>query len=363
MTQQTHIDNGVAQLREILLQLREGMEAHDLIIPARDEVISHFGKLFAPTRLERLTEEEFKSFLAFKNNKHWSGLTRHQERMCSDMPKLREALSLLLDENRPIDARYTQAVVMINGMGKAVATGILLMVFPDKYGIWNNTSEAGLKAIGLWPDFERGTPRGKKYLRMNEILHELGDSLELDLWTLDALWWAMLDLAGESDAERGDGKIVSGSETEASRFGLERHLHDFLRDNWSSTEFGKDWTLEIEEGEPDSGYEFPTSIGRIDLLAKHKTKPVYLVIELKRGQTSDVTVGQILRYMGWVEAELLEGSESVRGLIIAQSHDEKLKYALKRVQDVELKLYEVSFRLLDAEEKQGSEGPVSGLYS
>ena len=119
---------------------------------------------------------------------------------------------------------------------------------------------------------------------------------------------------------------------------------------WDRTEFGRDWTLEIEEGKPDTGYEYPTSIGRIDLLAKRRDGQEYLVIGLKRGQTSDDTIGQILRYMGWVEVELLESGECVRGLIIAHSEDDRLRYALRRVQDVELKLYEVSFRhYLDAE--------------
>jgi len=347
MADHPQFETGVAKLREVLLQLREGMEAHDVIIPARDEVIGHFGKLFARERIGRLTAEEFKSFLPLKNNKHWSGLTRHQEKQCSDMGRLREALSLLLDEGQPIEERYTMAVGMISGLGNAVASGVLLMVYPEKYGVWNNTSEAGLKRIDLWPDFKRGTSRGEKYLRINRILHELAESLDLDLWSLDALWWAMLDLE-RKEATGEPGAMVGESEIQDSRLGLERHLHDFLRDNWDRTEFGRDWSLEIDEGEPDSGYEYPTSVGRIDLLAKHRSKPEYLVIELKRAQTSDDTVGQVLRYMGWVEAELLESGESVRGLIIAHSVDDKLQYALRRVTDVDLKLYEVSFRLLDA---------------
>ncbi|MFC2099674.1 endonuclease NucS domain-containing protein [Candidatus Bipolaricaulota bacterium] len=340
------LQTGVAELREVLLQLRDGMEAHDLIIPSRDEVLGHFGKLLSPGRIKELTAEEFRSFLSFKNNKHWTGLTRSQEAICSDMQRLREALALLLDEREPIESRYTKALNMIPGLGKAIAGAVLLVVFPDKYGVWNNTSEAGLKRLSLWPHFERGTSPGEKYVQVNRVLHELAGLLDLDLWTLDALWWAMLDLEREETTGADDIVIATG-EPQDSRFGLERHLHDFLRDNWDNTEFGAEWSLEIEEGEPDSGYEYPTAIGRIDLLAKHRTAPQYLVIELKRAQSSDDTVGQILRYMGWVEEELLQMGESVRGLIIAHSADEKLRYALRRVRDVEVKLYEVSFRLLD----------------
>jgi len=339
------LEAGIARVREVLLQLREGMQAHDLIIPARDEVIiGHFGRLFAPDRLESLTAEEFKSFLAFKNNKHWTGLTRHQERMCSDMKRLRAALTLLLDESMRIDKRYTQALDMVPGMGNAIATAILMMVYLDKYGVWNNTSEAALKALGLWPAIERGASRGRKYEEVNAVLNTLADSLELDLWTLDALWWAMLEL--DRDGGQDDAAVRMDVE-QGQRFGLERHLHDFLRDNWEMTELGSEWTLEIEEGEPDSGYEYPTSIGRIDLLAKRRVGKEYMVIELKRGQTSDDTVGQILRYMGWVEAELLEAGETVKGLIIAQQADEKLRYALRRLPDVDLMLYRVDFHLVN----------------
>ncbi len=95
-------------------------------------------------------------------------------------------------------------------------------------------------------------------------------------------------------------------------FSLERHLHEFLRDNWSHTSLGREWQLYDEEGkEAEAGYQYPCGVGYIDLLAEHKDKPEWLVVELKRGQTSDSTVGQVLRYMGWVETYLAEPGETV----------------------------------------------------
>jgi len=220
----------------------------------------------------------------------------------------------------------------------------LLVVYPDKYGVWNNTSEMGLKAVDLWPRFERGATTGQRYVEVNQVLRGLGMALGIDLWTLDALWWAMLDLQKAKDEYPTTMEELVDSE---QRFGLERHLHDFLRDNWARTEFGSEWTLEVDEGEPEAGYEYPTSIGRIDLLAKRRDGQDYLVIELKRGQTSDETVGQVLRYMGWVQENLLEPGAEVRGLIIAHGADERIRYALKRAGDVSLKLYQVEFHLLD----------------
>jgi hypothetical protein len=93
------------------------------------------------------------------------------------------------------------------------------------------------------------------------------------------------------------------------------------------------------------GYEYQTSIGRIDLLARHTQDPCWLVIELKRGQTSDETVGQVLRYMGWVREKLASPGDEVHGLIIAHEPDERLHYALLSSDKIELLLYDVAFHL------------------
>jgi len=125
-------------------------------------------------------------------------------------------------------------------------------------------------------------------------------------------------------------------------FYLEKQLEDFIIDNWDSTELGSQYDLIIEEGELKS-QQYRTGIGPIDILARDKKTGSYVVIELKKGQTSDDTVGQIARYMGWVEDEL--GDKNVKGVIIAQSFDKKLQYALKRVSGVEVFIYEINFRL------------------
>jgi hypothetical protein len=111
------------------------------------------------------------------------------------------------------------------------------------------------------------------------------DALETDLWTLDAPWW-FLDQSEPNggDDETGElteGEIIAPSSTAAQHFGLERHLHQILRDNWNRIELSKDWAIYSEPGEEEAGYEYPCDIGRIDLLAKHKREGRWLVIELK----------------------------------------------------------------------------------
>ena len=99
----------------------------------------------------------------------------------------------------------------------------------------------------------------------------------------------------------------------------------------------------IEEGELIS-QQYKTDIGPIDILAKDKKTKSFVVIELKKNQTSDDTIGQLARYMGWIK-EILK-DDSVKGIIIAGSYDKKLDYALKVMKNIEMFLYEVDFRVL-----------------
>jgi RecB family endonuclease NucS len=91
----------------------------------------------------------------------------------------------------------------------------------------------------------------------------------------------------------------------------------------------------IYEDEESRGVEYPTSIGRIDVLAINEKDKEILVIELKSGIASTDAL-KILSYMQWVEENLAEGRK-VKGLIIAQDLDDKLKYALRRIPDVQSK--------------------------
>ncbi|MBM25529.1 MAG: hypothetical protein CL760_07590 [Chloroflexi bacterium] len=125
-------------------------------------------------------------------------------------------------------------------------------------------------------------------------------------------------------------------------FYMESQLEDFIIQNWEESEFGKKYDLIYDEGDLKS-QQFLTDIGRIDILAKDKTDGAFVVIELKRNQTSDDTVGQVTRYMGWIEDKF--GADNVKGIIVAGKYDEKLYYAQKMLKNIEVFLYEVNFKL------------------
>jgi endonuclease len=68
------------------------------------------------------------------------------------------------------------------------------------------------------------------------------------------------------------------------------------------------------------------------------------VIELKVSRGYDRVVGQLLRYMAWVEQEM-EPSKPVRGIIVAKEITDDLKLAASRISGVRLIEYEIEFKL------------------
>lgn len=128
----------------------------------------------------------------------------------------------------------------------------------------------------------------------------------------------------------------------AGLFYMEKQLEDFIISNWEITSLGQDLELLFEDGVLVS-QQFRTSIGPIDILARDKKSGDYVVIELKRNQTSDDTIGQVMRYMGWVAENL--SNPGVRGVIVAGKFDAKLQYAQKMMPSIDVFIYEVSFAL------------------
>ena len=128
---------------------------------------------------------------------------------------------------------------------------------------------------------------------------------------------------------------------------MEKHLEDFLVQNWGQTELGREYDIYEEEGER-VGQQYATDTGPLDVLAISKDKKTLLVVELKKGRASDVVVGQVLRYMGYVQEELAEEGQTVRGVIIAMEDDQRIRRALKMVPGIAFYRYQISFKLVKA---------------
>lgn len=115
--------------------------------------------------------------------------------------------------------------------------------------------------------------------------------------------------------------------------------------NWSQTELGQAYDIVSDEGEL-IGQQYPSDTGPIDVLAIAQDQSHYLVVELKRGRASDTVVGQIQRYMGYVQGELVNSDQTVRGVIIALEDDLRLRRALSVTTNIDFYRYQVSFKLV-----------------
>lgn len=141
-------------------------------------------------------------------------------------------------------------------------------------------------------------------------------------------------------------KLIATDPTveDPSSFALEAHLEDFLVQNWGHTELGKEYDIYEEDGE--KAQQYLTDTGPLDILAISKDRKRLLVVELKKGRTSDAVVGQTLRYMGFVRDELAEDNQSVHGVIIAHEEDPRIRRALAMTPNVSFYRYQVSFKLI-----------------
>ena len=72
-----------------------------------------------------------------------------------------------------------------------------------------------------------------------------------------------------------------------------------------------------------------------------------MVFELKLSRGPERAMGQVLRYMGWVQKHLARGQQ-VTGVIVASHVDEKLKYAVSLGPSIAVFEYRVRFELTQA---------------
>jgi len=208
--------------------------------------------------------------------------------------------------------------------------------FTSEHGVW-------LEAIKTW---EQSRPMAAMASSLKFIKNS-------------AQWWTYLQ-GGIRQIEESDyAAIVSGvsarepmgrtaEELESqSLFALEAHLEEFIAHNWSKIPWGA--VLDLYQDGEQSGRQYPAGTWSIDFLAADKKANELVVIELKRGQTSDATVGQVLRYMSWVRENVATEGQNVRGIIVASEIDNALRYAARGLPNVSVKTYAVTFALQSAE--------------
>lgn len=142
--------------------------------------------------------------------------------------------------------------------------------------------------------------------------------------------------SGQTETGSSDEEIPSEEDIVEFAFSFEKDLQEYLSRELQKLEPGL--TLFTDEGL--TGREISTDAGRIDLLAKD-VKNDLVIIELKVNQAPHSSLTQILSYMASIKKQF-EG-KNVRGIIIAEKFDKRLKLAVTQVPTVTLMQYKVKF--------------------
>jgi hypothetical protein len=188
----------------------------------------------------------------------------------------------------------------------ATSRGKFVWYEPDKHGFWSIEH----------------TTNGLAVRRANDAVEEAASTPEIDA------------------AEPIDDGFGGGA------FALESHLRDYLaRNPPTNTAHGPLHLFVDSEGR--DGVEYQTDCGPADLVFLDR-EGNFVVFELKLGRGPDAALGQVQRYMGWIEHHVANG-KTVSGVIVANTISDKLKYAGKVAPRVQLMEYRLSVELAPVE--------------
>ena len=350
------------QIQELLDWFVSSSETRKRWAEHRKRSLEENHKWIQPDVIKKLSDEELEAkFLEyFKSGGGRQNLNQiYRDRIIRDKKRFREMTTYLLDEKASVGKKLDEILEAkgeyhIEGVGKAIATSFLMDYNPNKYCIWNNKTQMGFSILG-WKVYENKDSWGEAYLKVLDALQTLINLKPEYNLTFDDIDLFLHTISAEKEGEEAVSALTEGQEIpkiagestsptpreiDSMEFAMEKYLEEFIEANFNKINFGA--KLELYQDEESTGRQYPTPIGNIDLLTVDKGKKEFVVIELKKGRSSDVVIGQILRYMGWVK-ENLANDYNVRGIIILKEKDDRLEYALKLMPNVSLFLYTVSF--------------------
>jgi len=285
---------------------------------------------------ESQLDEFFRQLKRFAKNRNLSNLL-----YTSVGPKeFNDRLRDLYYGPRPFHDRI-EAFVDMGRIGSHTLSQFLVAFDPSQYPLvspWtkdmlelDNQQEEEAQLIALERsgivDPTAYSPRTIRYLSDMVVFEAVREAAGLDAYNkVNQLLWLAKENVPEGDEEEG-GPFTSVQ--------FESDLRRYLAQN----------PQKIEKGLTVIGQEFDTGeVGRIDLLcADSKGRDV--VVELKRGRKSDDVVGQVMRYLGWVEQHR---NPAARGIIVVNEPDIRLTYAVRPMKDrIQVKFYRVMFEVSD----------------
>lgn len=150
---------------------------------------------FHEDNVNDLTEEEIRQFLSFKENQSWSGY--HRQPIWENMDSLKNTIKYLVQELNnasfeEIKLRIDNVLqpngdYKIRGLARAVVTAIIhICDSKNRLGVWNSKVVLTLIKLGIIDNDPSGSP-GEQYIKINNILNQIKDQYDLNLYQVDIL--------------------------------------------------------------------------------------------------------------------------------------------------------------------------------
>ena len=155
--------------------------------------------------------------------------------------------------------------------------------------------------------------------------------------------WAAQSVINEVLGDEDQNEAKDEAKEDEAAFALEYQLRDFIAQNLGAIPVNQRRLRLYVDPTGRDGVEYPSATGPIDILADDDAE-AFVVFELKRASSPDCAIGQLARYMGWVQQTVGKGRE-VRGVIVAKAINERLRYAASVFPNVSLFEYKVEFHL------------------
>lgn len=334
----------------------------------RQNFISYYNK----DKINNLTKEEYFAGMGLKEgcmayDLEWTtkdlgsikGGSKYKFGYESDFPKIKSLLSKIISVNSKKfyndDGTYSEHLAEIvefskeiRGFktGRTVIPKLLSIYYPEVFLPIFNDQEHFLSKL-LLGDFESGSTGVELYLDYNFKLLKVKDELEnitgknFSNYEFSNLLYYIFPKEQINVDTR---TPIRKEETADENFeALEvQHYQSLLHRNFNRL-FPNFRYFDEEEQIPKNGQYDTQVVGIMDFLTVD-AEGNFVVIEIKR-QATDKTLGQILRYMGWVQEELCKEGQKVTGIIIGEKKDTQLDFALKAVPNVKFIKLELSITL------------------
>lgn len=270
-----------------------------------------------------------------------------------DFDKIKRFLIKILSAENSIEQFYTpdgdltkfskeiaKDAENLKGVGRTFIGKVLSIYFPKIFINIFGHQDIFLKKI--YSDYKPETYKVELYLKNNYLLLDIKNKYASNL-SNDEFVHLLYNIFEIKKADTAEPQIA---EDESKIEALEVHYQSLIHRNFNQIFSGKLEYYDPERQNEKNGHFDTQEVGEIDFLAIDQNKDL-VVIELKI-ESTDVTLGQILRYMGWVNKNLCKKNQKVKGLIIAEIKDNRLEYALTVTPNVTFRKMKLNVEIEDS---------------